>query len=253
MKFFDCHLYGKNYESDYQLISESKRLGYAGVSLFYSTDNYQSVDYLNDIQKELTGESDLADGEIQNNDLNPDFQIVPGVEIDPKNGEDLRKKINNFRKKSDLLMIKGGDLKINRSSCENSKVDILSRPYYRRRDCGINHVLAKEAAKNSVAIELNISDILRSQNALRSKLLGHFREIVKLQKKFSFPVLLTSGAVTNYDLRRPRDLVALSKCFGMDHEDAISALSQIPWLILEFNQQRNYMVVGGVKKINECK
>jgi ribonuclease P/MRP protein subunit RPP1 len=249
MKFFDCHLYGRNYESDYRLINEAQRLGYAGACLFYSTDKYISVDYLDNFNKKLADEWGHPNTD-DTFDFISDFKVVTGVEINPKNGEDLRKKINKFRKKSDLLMVCGGDLKINRASCENSKVDILSRPYFRRRDCGINHVFAKEAARNDVAIELNISDILRSQNALRSKLLGHFREIIKLHKKYHFPVLLSSGASTRYDLRKPLDLVALAKCFGMSHEDAILSISQVPWSIFEFNQQRDDMVVTGVKKIN---
>ncbi len=249
MKFFDCHLYGKNYESDYRLIEESSRLGYSGASLFYSTDNYQSVDYLETINENLLARGTHPPEDTPSPDFSSDFHLVAGVEIRPKHGEDLRKKINKFRKKSDLLMVLGGDLKINRASCENSKVDILSRPYLKRRDCGINHVFAKEAARNNVAIELNMSDILRSQSVFRSKMLAHFREIIKLHKKFHFPVLITSGASSIYDLRTPRDLVAVANCFGMAPEDAILSLSNVPWSILEFNQQRKNMIIAGVKRI----
>lgn len=239
MKFYDLHLRGRNSEADYSLIKEAIQLGFSGVSITYNIDNFnESKKYLEEIKNQI-----LLDA--------PQFQIDPGAEMYPKNPEDLKKKVRKFRNRTDVLLVHGGDLKINRAVCENIQVDILSRPYYKRRDCGINHVLAKEAARNNVAIELNVSDILKSWLTLRSKILAHFRDIVKLHKKFGFPLIITSGAASFYDIRSPEDLIALSKCFGLTHEEAILTLSKVPESILDFNSERNNMVINGVKKIVE--
>ncbi len=54
LKFYDFHIQGRNYNSDKKLIYEAKRLGYSGVSLFYSKDDYyQSKEYLTEIENEI--------------------------------------------------------------------------------------------------------------------------------------------------------------------------------------------------------
>lgn len=256
LKFYDFHIQGRNYPSDKKLIYEAKRLGYAGVSLLYPKDDYsKSKEYLAEIESEINllkesfNLNQSASGPALKLKGHGNFKIIPGIKIFPKNAEDLKKQIRNSRKKTNVLVAVGGDLKINRAACENIKLDILSRPYYKRRDCGINHVLAKEAARNNVAIELNICDLLRARSPLRSKIMAHFQEIIKLQRKFKFPLIMGSGAVSIYDLRNPRDLIAFSQCFGLNKEEAHLALSNNPPAIVNFNKKSNEIIVIGAKKV----
>lgn len=267
LMFYDFHIQGRNYKSDKKLIYEAKRLGYAGVSLFYSKDDYsKSKEYLDEIENEinLISNPDFDLSEVSsgshlnsnsnsnsnpNSNRNGNFEVISGIKIFPKNAEDLKKQIRNSRKKTNVLMAVGGDLKINRAACENIKLDILSRPYYKRRDCGINHVLAKEAARNDVAIELNVCDVLRARSPLRSKIMAHFQEIIKLQRKFKFPLVMGSGAVSLYDMRNPRDLIAFSQCFGLNKKEADLALSRNPRNMVDFNKKRNDIIVIGAKKV----
>jgi len=255
LKFYDFHIQGRNYKSDKKLIYEAKRLGYAGVSLLHSKDDYlESKEYLAEIENEINlsnpnfdlNQAPSADLKLKSSE---NFEVIAGIKIFPKNAEDLKKQIRNSRKKTNILVAVGGDLKINRAACENIKLDILSRPYYKRRDCGINHVLAKEAAKNNVAIELNVCDLLRARSPLRSKIMAHFQEIIKLQRKFKFPLIMGSGAVSIYDMRNPRDLIAFSQCFGLNKEEAHMALSSNPPAIVKFNKKRNDIIVVGAKKV----
>jgi ribonuclease P/MRP protein subunit RPP1 len=102
--------------------------------------------------------------------------------------------------------------KVNRAACEDHRVDILSKPYFKRRDCGINHVIARQAAQNQVAIELNIRHLTTTRPYLHYKILAHFREILKLQRKFGFPLIITRTAQSIYDLHTPEYQMALSKC-----------------------------------------
>lgn len=262
LKFYDFHIQGRNYNSDKKLIFEAKRLGYSGVSLLYSKDDYsESKEYLTEIENEINSiplkddnsvsysESNLPNISDSNLNQEKNFNIYPGIKIFPKNSEDLKRQIRSSRKKTNILMAVGGDLKINRAACENIQLDILSRPYYKRRDCGINHVLSKEAAKNNVAIELNICDILRARSPIRSKIMAHFQEIVKLQKKFKFPLIISSGAVSTYDLRNPKDLNALSRCFGLNKNEVNLAISNNPKNIVDFNNLRKDIIVVGAKKL----
>jgi ribonuclease P/MRP protein subunit RPP1 len=146
-------------------------------------------------------------------------------------------------------MVRGGDLKVNRAACEDRRVDILSQPYRSRRDTGINHVLARKASENNVAIELNLKNFLKTNLRYRYRIISQFRHIVELQRKFKFPLIITSNANSKYDIRTPQDIFALAKCFGMTFEETYDALSTTPQNIFETNNIRASFVVDGVRKI----
>ena len=227
--FYDFHV---NCES--KLIEEASRLGYSGLALF------------NHGRKPDSDETDNRKA------LEEDYSIklYSGILINAKNPDDLRQKVNKARKKADVVMVRGGDQKINRAACEDPRVDVLSKPYLQRRDCGINHVIAKKAAINNVAVELNIKHLTKTNSYLHYKVLSYFREIIKLKRKFDFPIIITSNAKSIYDLHTPRDLIALSGCFGMDHKESVSALSQTPLNIIERNRQRDKIIIEGVKRLD---
>ena len=222
--FFDFHVHNT------QLAGEAKRLGYNGIAIIQSSKNYNKPD-----------------------DINPqdDFNIWNGVEIYAKNPDDLRKKVQKFRERSDVVIVNGGDIKINRAACEDPRVDILAHPYKNRRDSGINHVLAKKASENNVAIELSINPMIKTRLSLRAKILSQFRQILKLQRKFKFPLIITSNAYSIYDLRTPEDIIAFAGCLEMTHEEIISSLSKNPADIIKRSRIRKNVIVQGARIIEQ--
>jgi ribonuclease P/MRP protein subunit RPP1 len=180
-----------------------------------------------------------------------DLFISKGIEIKAKNPDELKKKVRKLRKHVDIILVHGGDVKVNRAAVENPHVDIICHPYRQRRDSGINHVLAKKAAENNVAVELNIKHLLRNRNHLRYQIMSHFRQLAKLKKKFQFPLVITSGAQSAYDVRSPLDLVALASCFGMDKKMAMEALSNTPQKIIVSTKEREDFIASGVRQIKE--
>ena len=222
--FFDFHVHNT------QLAEEAKRLGYNGIALIQSSKNYNKPD-----------------------DINPqdDFSIWTGVEIYAKNPDDLRKKVQKFRERSDVVIVNGGDIKINRAACEDPRVDILAHPYKNRRDSGINHVLAKKASENNVAIELSINPMIKTRLSLRAKILSQFRQILKLQRKFKFPLIITSNAYSLYDLRTPEDIIAFAGCLEMTHDEIISSLSKNPADIIKRSRIRKNVIVQGARTIEQ--
>ncbi|NYB53032.1 MAG: ribonuclease P [Methanobacteriaceae archaeon] len=179
------------------------------------------------------------------------LSVLIGVEILAKNPSDLKKQVQKFRKRSDVILVHGGDLKVNRAATEDPRIDILCHPYRSRYDAGINHVLATKAAENQVAIELNLKYYLLTRPNQRHRVLSQFRSIVKLHRKYKFPVIITSGAESIYDLRNPRDVIALASCFGMTKNEANEALSTTPQKIIDRNRIRDQVIVQGVRLIRE--
>ena len=169
--------------------------------------------------------------------------------IKSNNPSEIRKTVRKYRKKSSCISVLGGDLKINRTSLENIQIDVLSKPYLKRYDSGLNHVLAKEAKDNNVAIEIVFSDILKSYLAYRSKILANFRDIYKLHRKYDFPLIFSSGAESVFDLRTVKDFEAVFTQSGLNDLEVKNSFKTAA-NILEFNKDRKNMILSGVKVVD---
>jgi len=261
MKFHDLNLKGRNYKYDKDLILDSYNLGWNYVNLNYSTENFKkAINYKDKLTIEIDEIIANHQNKNKNKNINKNINKINGenklkfdfgLEINPKNQNELYKLSKKYRGKSKYLSVLGGDLAINRAACENRQIDVLSRPYFRNRNsCGINHVLAKEAVRNNVAIELCFNDILSSYLSFRAKIMAYFREIIKLYHKFKFPLIITSGASSIWETRSPKDISAVFKNLGLSKEDLNLCLMDYPINLVKFNSERENMVVLGVKKID---
>lgn len=249
MKFYDLNLRGQNYEKDLALIKEANKFGWDYLNLNYSHDNFDiALQYKEELIEELS-EVDFEDT-YRNRKTNFDHaKLSMGINILNANSNEIRKITNRYRDKSNYISCLGGDLKINRNVCENYRVDVLSRPYYKRRDSGMNHVLAKEAAKNNVAIELCFRDILNNYLKYRANVISSFKEILMFHRKFKFPLILTTDSKSVYDVRSTRDIVSFFRSIGFTDKEIYNGFYYYPKQILEFNQERENMIVRGVKVI----
>jgi ribonuclease P/MRP protein subunit RPP1 len=234
--FFDFHING-----DHKLAHEALKLGYHGLVL---------VKHSEELEKHPNFLNSTADNKRQVKNTSR-LLIQKGVEIKAKNPEDLKRKVQKFRNKTDVLLVQGGNLKINRAATEDPRLDILCYPYRNRVDSGINHVLAAKAAKNKVAIEINLKYLLMNRPNQRHRVLSQFRQIVKLHRKFKFPLIITSNAHSIYDLHSPKDLVALAACFGMTNEEANKAISAVPKEIMERSSLRDQIIVSGARLVKK--
>ncbi|WP_295031493.1 ribonuclease P protein component 3, partial [uncultured Methanobrevibacter sp.] len=205
------------------------------INFSYNTNDFlNAVDFKNDLENSL-------DGIIE-------FNYT--LEIKSSNINDIQKSVNKFRKKASCISVVGGDLKVNRSTLENIKVDVLSRPYLRRYDSGLNHVLAKEAVKNNVAIELCFKDVLKSYLSHRSKVISNFKDIYTLYRKFDFPLVLSSRAESVFDIRTTHDFVAFFKQTGLTDAE-INKSFETSSNILEYNKNREDLILKGVRRVRD--
>ena len=231
MKFYDFNIKGRNYNSDIILLKEAKNLGWDYVKLNYNLkDYYNAQKYIGQLKK-----------------ININFDI--GLEIKTNKGNELNTQINKNRQKIKYITVHGGSDKINRQAVENIKLDTLNRTYYKRRDSGLNQVLSKEAVKNNIAIELTIKDILTNHSSYRARIIDYYKEIIKLHRKFKFPLLLTTGATNLYDVKSPRDSIAIFKSIGLTDTEIEEGFTKTPEKIIDYNNKRKDMIIKGVRKI----
>ena len=249
MKFYDLNIRGQNFDNDLALVKEANKFGWDYLNLNYSHDYFdKALQYKDDLIEELS-KMDFNQT-YRNKKTNFEHaKISMGINILNANSNEIRKITRKYRNKSNYISCLGGDLKVNRSVCENYDVDVLSRPYYKRRDSGMNHVLAKEAKKHDVAIELCFRDILNNHLKYRANVISSFKEILMFHRKFKFPLILTTDSKSIYDIRSTRDIVAVFKSIGFTNGEIYNGFYYYPKQIVDFNNERKNMVIRGVKVV----
>lgn len=233
--FFDLNIVGSSLKNNLNLAMEASKYGWEHINFSYNQNDFKDA---LDIKREL---SDNLDGII-----NFDYTL----EIKSNNVNEIKKTARKFRNKSSCISVIGGNLKINRATVETIQIDVLSRPYLRRFDGGINHVLAKEAVKNNVAVELCFKDVLRSYLSHRSKVISNFKDIYTLYRKYDFPLILSSRAESVFDIRTTHDFIAFFKQTGLSDSE-IDKSFLTAQNILDFNEDRDKMIFYGVRRVDD--
>ena len=230
--FFDLNIKGKDYENNLKLAIEASKYGWDHINFSYNQNNFDDA---------LSFKKDLQD--------NLDISIDYTLEIASNNLNDIRKIAKKFRDKALCISVIGGDLKVNRGVLENIQLDVLSRPYLKRYDSGLNQVLAKEAFENNVAIEICFEDILKSYLTHRAKIIANIKDIYVLYRKFDFPLILSSRAESIFDIKTTKDFSSVFLSTGLTQAEIdksfITARN-----ILEFNKNRDSMILKGVREVN---
>jgi len=224
MNFFDLHMhsaFSEGTSSLEQLASTAKTLGYKGIC-------FSSYFSGNEVIKKFYDEIEKIKQKVG-------IEIFLGFEA--RNVKELNMLIER-RKKFDILLAKGGDLKLNRLACETPEVDILTHPEFERNDSGLNHVLVRAAAKNDVAIEINFREVLIYSKKTRAKVIANISRNVELAKKYGAPLIICSGAISHYELRDPLVMSSFATTLGMNLKYSKDSISKVPENILNEIKKR---------------
>ncbi|MBI4177532.1 MAG: hypothetical protein HY516_04145 [Candidatus Aenigmarchaeota archaeon] len=235
MRTYDLHVHVSPFGGESpvdDMVKTASHLGWTGMALSCFSDNVAS-DYEKLVKSLATS----------------DFDIVTAVEIKANNPNELHKTLDEVRKKFEIVIVRGGDSEVNRAAVETNQVDLLSHPEMQRNDSGLDLVMAKAAADNNVCIELNFRQILNSFRKSRVHTLAHMRQNLKLAKKYGFPVAITSGAYSKWELRAPRELAAFGASIGMDLEDSLKSL-EAPKIDANRAKLKGSWVMPGVEMEN---
>ncbi|MBP2143728.1 ribonuclease P/MRP protein subunit RPP1 [Methanococcus voltae] len=137
---------------------------------------------------------------------NAGLNVYSGILLHASSVKDLEKNIRKYRGKCDVLMVKGGDLDINRFALEKDDVDLLSSPAFRRLDSGIDHITARLGSVHRVGLNLNFSDLLVKKGYEIARLVNSYQRNIKLAKKYNTPFTISTGAKNMYQIKSPENL-----------------------------------------------
>lgn len=225
-RFYDLNVHAlPDYaDSPARMVLEARDMGYSGICL-------TSQNPANTLAKPDTSMLDTGN-----------FEVYTGIEIQVDKASKVIKEVGRFRDRVDIIVIGGGREDVNRAAVENGKVDILAHPASDGKP--LNHVLMKAAADNGVAIDFNIDAITMQKGGSRVKALTAMRQNVRLARKFSAPMIITSNARSHYDLRKPREMMALAMLVGMTMDEALHSLSDVPSDIIRRNMDGSRIMEG---------
>lgn len=227
MRFYDLHIHSNlsiGESSVERLAQQAKALGWSGIAI---TDNWQGIEKLKQM-KEHCAAAQKAVG----------IEVWPGIKIQADDKSELARLIGLVRDQIHVLIVHGGNYEINRAAVSDARVDILAHPELGRFDNGLDDVCAHLAAENNVSIEINFRQVLSSYRKLRSKILEQMAENIRLAAAFRAPIIVCSGAQSIWEMRDPRQLIAVANVLGQDLAKAFASASDIPAQIIEKNSKR---------------
>jgi ribonuclease P/MRP protein subunit RPP1 len=178
------------------------------------------------------------------------FEIFRGIELVEENPFKLQGLIGKFRNSVDVLIVHGGSETVNRSALENPKVDILNHPSFDRSN-GLNQVLAKAASDNEVAIGMTMRPLLNLRGSRRIRMLSNLRANLDLARKYEVPLIISSDAMSCFDLRSPMEALALAEICGFEEYEAVEAMSAVPEKIISRRRPGSGYIREGVEVLEE--
>ena len=238
MKFYDLHVHSEfsEGESSIEEIAErAKILGYSGICFAEYFKNFKKI---KELKKKL-------------NDVSKRVGIEIYLGFEARDSYELSK-LAKKRKEFDILLVRGGELNLNRKAVETKEVDVLTHPEFGRKDSGLNHVMARLANENNVAIEINFREIVSLSKTSRSLLLKNIQRNIMLCRKYGTPLILSSGAISHWHLKDPKVLISMACVLGLEIKEAKNALSQVPGKIIQISKERQdeRWIMPGVKVIS---
>jgi ribonuclease P/MRP protein subunit RPP1 len=144
------------------------------------------------------------------------IDVVDGVEIRADSRSRAGGFLGSHRPERTVVLVHGGDPDINRFAVENEAVDVLAHPTAREGD--VNHVVAQAAAEHGVALEVDLSGVLRASGGRRARAIADLRKLRELIEHADAPYVVSADPRSHLQVRAPRELLAVGEVVGFDRE-----------------------------------
>ena len=96
-----------------------------------------------------------------------------------------------------------------------------------QRASGLNHILARACAKNTVTVCFSVAPLLKLSPSKRAQILGRISQNISICRQFKVSMRIATLATTPAELRNPADLVSLFVTLGMHPSEAKKAIGPL--------------------------
>lgn len=154
------------------------------------------------------------------------LKVVRGILI----REDTPKRISTALRRlpadSEVVMVEAGESGFNRAVLSLHGIHLL-KGIARAPHASLDHVAARTAADHRIAVDIDLYPLIHERGMARQKVLQRYEDLLVLQRRFKFPLTISSGARSVLDQRSVRDMILLCSLFGMSAEEVHRALSTV--------------------------
>jgi len=144
-----------------------------------------------------------------------DIEIRTGIIFHNIPVRDIINRVKRFRGTDTVVSVRAGDAGFNRAVIGMKGVHVL-RGIHAADKNGFDHVAAKMAADNNVAIDIDLSVITMTRGIARQRAIARYRDILVLGQRFGFPLTLSTYARSVLDMRAVREVTGLCSLLDMD-------------------------------------
>ena len=138
---------------------------------------------------------------------------------------EIRKIVESLKGKRKVIAVVGGDNVFNRRAIETLKIDYLVSPErglkedsLKQRDSGLNHVVAKEAARRGVAIVIDFGEVSRLEGRAKALRLEKLIQNIKICWRARCQIKIASFAEANNWVVDEKGLRSFGISLGMSSE-----------------------------------
>lgn len=153
-------------------------------------------------------------------------EIRRGLFIQNAGMKDVITQVKRVNDPGTVVSVRAGDAGFNRGAVGLRGVHIL-RGLHAAEKNAFDHVTAKMAADNRVAVDIDLSCLISARGIARQKAIQRYRDVMVLEQRFEFPLTLSTYARSVLDLRAVREVSGLCTLLGMDLPDVEKALAGV--------------------------
>lgn len=214
--YADLNLYSNlsiGYDSPIDMIEMASKLGFSYIC-FADFNNF-SFNKIQEFKQKNQSE----------------VKLLTRIDIIGENTEEVKQRLRNIRDHIDIIGVKCTKKAIFNWALQDSRIDILTFFDYANFEL-MTYEAARLASRNSRAIEIFVRPLIVNSGLNRSKQIRLLRKMVNNVIRAKTPFIITSGARSIYEMRAPKELIALLGLVDLPKELCIKAVSDNPMKII---------------------
>jgi ribonuclease P/MRP protein subunit RPP1 len=152
--------------------------------------------------------------------------ILSGIIVQDAPMRDVIARVKRAKDSGTVVSVSARDNGFNRAVISLKGMHIL-RGVHAADKNAFDHVTAKMAADNNVAVDLDLSILIAARGISRQRAIHRYRDVLTLEHRFEFPVSLSSHSRSYLNLRAVREITGLCSLIGMDISGVEKALDAV--------------------------
>ncbi|MDD4567814.1 ribonuclease P protein component 3 [Methanoculleus chikugoensis] len=154
-------------------------------------------------------------------------EVLRGAVIGASSVKEVLKRVRDPAvRRADIVYVDAGDISFNRAIVSIKEVNVVRSIHATRRNA-FDHVAARTASEHGVAVDISMAPIIHLRGTKRQRALQRYADVLSLQRRYGFPLTISSDARSILGQRSVREIRGLCALFGMTGAEVTEALSSI--------------------------